>query len=247
MIGIDEVGRGSLAGPVVVAAVAMPQSRVKLELHSRTFANDTDSRAVREIPLWDSKKLTARRREAWDAHLRAHPHIHFALARVYPRGIERMNISRAANLASVRACIRLLNKCKITKGIRVFLDGGLYLSPHRGSSRLPVRSRVKAGIKTQICADTYNIRVNPRRYLRVSATTIVRGDEKIKAVAAASIIAKVHRDRYMARLAKKHPHYGFEVHKGYGTKMHRAAIRKYGPSKAHRLTFLSKFYRVYRV
>jgi ribonuclease HII len=70
------------------------------------------------------------------------------------------------------------------------------------------------------------------------AKTIVKGDEKVPAVAIASIIAKITRDRAMVRLAKRHPQYGFEIHKGYGTPMHRRAIKKHGPSAAHRKTFL---------
>jgi ribonuclease HII len=72
------------------------------------------------------------------------------------------------------------------------------------------------------------------------AKTIVKADETIPAVAIASIIGKVIRDRAMVRLAKRHPRYGFEIHKGYGTLMHRRAIKKHGPSPAHRKTFLKK-------
>ena len=72
------------------------------------------------------------------------------------------------------------------------------------------------------------------------AKTVIKGDEKFPAVAAASIIAKVSRDRFMTRLARRYPAYGFEVHKGYGTAVHRRAIKKYGPCDAHRLTFLGK-------
>ena len=221
VIGIDEVGRGSLAGPVVVAACLLPRGK---RIGKRGLGT-----------LKDSKKLSAKQREQWNAYLRAHPKIHFAVARVNPRGIERMNVSRAANLASMRACMRLLDHRKIASGkIRIFLDGGLYLGPHRGLTQ----------IETRIGADKKNIRVYLRRNLRVSATTVIRGDEKYHAVKAASIIAKVHRDRFMVKLAKKYPEYGFEMHKGYGTKAHFAAIRRHGPSAVHRLTFLKKFYRV---
>ena len=78
----------------------------------------------------------------------------------------------------------------------------------------------------------------------VSAKTIIKGDEKVKAIKLASIVAKVSRDRYMRRLAKSYPKYGFEIHKGYGTKRHLKAVKKYGPSEAHRLTFLTKSYRI---
>jgi ribonuclease HII len=196
VIGIDEVGRGALAGPVVVAAVAIPGA----------------FRAVRNKalgPLRDSKKLTPKAREAWFAHLAQNPRISYALARVYPRGVERLNISRAANLAAFRAFERLTLRHQASGGRhQVFLDGGLY-------------------IKNKAVSGT------------LGARTVTRGDEKIEAIAIASIIAKVSRDRFMARLARRHPAYGFEVHKGYGTAAHRAALARHGPCDAHRLTFLS--------
>ena len=189
IIGIDEVGRGALAGPVVVAA-ALVAGSVRFP------------RALGK--LRDSKKLSPKQREAWFAHFADRPEISFAVARVYPRGVERMNISRAANMAAGKAYRRLV----IATGARttaVFLDGGLFI----GNAAQPRHAR-----------------------------TVVKGDETIKAVAIASIIAKVTRDRYMVRLARRHPAYGLDVHKGYGTTAHRAAIRKHGPTPVHRATFL---------
>ena len=77
---------------------------------------------------------------------------------------------------------------------------------------------------------------------RLPGKTVIRGDENIPAIAAASIVAKVWRDRFMGRLARRHPGYGLEVHKGYGTKTHRTAIRKHGASEIHRLTFMGKMF-----
>jgi ribonuclease HII len=126
---------------------------------------------------------------------------------VYPRRIEKLNIARAANAAALRAFARLSKTCNLQpKTCRVYLDGGLYL----GNGRHSANSE------------------------RPTAKTIVRGDEKLNAVKIASILAKVSRDRLMARLAKKHPAYGFEVHKGYGTRAHLAAIKRHGLSEAHR-------------
>ncbi len=198
IIGIDEVGRGSLAGPVVVSAVAIPK---KLVLRNEKLGR-----------LRDSKKLSAKQREAWAAYLRNHPKVFYTLARVYPKTIDRINISRAANLAALRAFRGLCVKCQVS-GIKcqVFLDGGLFL----GNKKRQVAKSKEQGVRT-----------------------IVRGDEKIKAVAAASIVAKVHRDGFMKRLAKKYPRYGLEIHKGYGTKTHRAALRRYGPSEVHRRSFI---------
>ena len=194
IVGIDEVGRGALAGPVVVAAAALPIGATPKSL---TLG-----------PLKDSKKLSAKQREAWCEQFFMNPHLEFAIARVYPRQIEKKNISKAANMAAERAFSKLVKDHKLHPASAVFLDGGLFLGN-------------RVGAKT-----------------RKNTMTVIKGDEKIGAIAVASIIAKVHRDDVMRRLGKKYPVYGFEVHKGYGTKAHAKAIRKHGPSEAHRLTFL---------
>lgn len=198
VVGIDEVGRGSLAGPVTVAAV---------------FVRRGASLANRKLgKLKDSKKLTPKKREKWFGYFRDNRYIQYSLARVYPRTIEKINISQAANTAALRAFSRLAADLNVKpQKCRIFLDGGLFLG-------------VRGGVK--------------------NARTVVRGDEKIKAIAAASIVAKVSRDRAMVRLSKKYPQYGFEIHKGYGTKKHRQAIKKYGPSEVHRLTFLKKYHKI---
>lgn len=200
VIGIDEVGRGALAGPVVVAAVTVRREE------------RIEKRGKREGlgELRDSKRLTPRQRERWHEYLIRHPQIRFVLARVYPRMIERVNIARAANLAAWRAYRRLADICHLpSASCRIYLDGGLYLK-------------------------------NPYVSRSLGARTIPKGDRNIPAVAMASIIAKVTRDRYMARLAKRYQAYGFEVHKGYGTRKHIEALRKQKPSEMHRLTFLRK-------
>jgi len=196
-IGIDEVGRGALAGPVVVVAAAI--------IRTARFATELGT-------LKDSKKLTVKQRERWYAHFVTHPQIFFAIARVYPRQIEKRNISQAANLAAKRALGRLATKGGSARSnTKIFLDGGLYLG-NRGeqAAKFP------------------------------TAKTIIKADETIPAVAVASIIAKVYRDRFMTKLAKQYPAYSFEIHKGYGTKIHREAIRENGPCDVHRLTFLGK-------
>ena len=161
IVGIDEVGRGALAGPVVVAAAVLP----------RGFA--PRSRALGKLK--DSKQLLAKKREAWCEYFGKHPHIEVALARIYPRQIEKRNVSRAANMAAKRALGRLLGGSAGVhhhgrRIVAVFLDGGLFL----GNGEQPDNVR-----------------------------TIIKGDEKINAIKIASIAAKVHRDRLMTRLAKK--------------------------------------------
>lgn len=198
IVGIDEVGRGALAGPVVVAAAMIPV--------------DAKGRAV-HAPfrvLKDSKKLSARQRKEWLIYFKKDLAIKFATARVYPRGIEKFNISTAANKAALSAFDQLLTSNKLPNNTPIFLDGGLFLG-----SKLAQRS-----LK--------------------NAKTMPKADETVPAVAVASIVAKVERDRFMVKLAQKHPQYGFEVHKGYGTRFHLKAIKKNGPCEAHRLTFLRK-------
>lgn len=203
IIGIDEVGRGPLAGPVTVAAVA---ARVNLKLK-------------------DSKKLSPKQREIWFDYIKESQkskaksqRLYYAIASVSPKVIDRINISKAANLAATRAFQKLVNSYAIASvltknnnvNVKIFLDGGLYLK------------------KLQ----TTNYKLKTK--------TIIRGDEKIPAISLASIVAKVTRDRMMRKLHKKYPRYAFDQHKGYGTKKHFKAIKKYGPSPIHRKSFKIK-------
>ena len=192
IIGIDEVGRGSLAGPVVVAAVALPAGA--------RFKN-----------LKDSKKLSAKKREEWFAYIKDEG-IVYTTARVYQKRIDTINISGASNLAARKSFSRLLETLapRKQKNLKIFLDGGLYLS------------KEKVFLK----------KFHPR--------TVIKADEKISAVKLASIVAKVTRDRYMRRLHLSFPKYGFHLHKGYGTKSHIKAIRRHGYSDVHRRSFKIK-------
>ena len=197
IIGIDEVGRGSLAGPVTVAAVAVP---IRFRLSGS------------QPPLRDSKKLTPLQRERWFEYIKSKPQVFYAISHVSPRVIDRINISNAANQAASRAFNRLINNHSLpTAGLRVYLDGGL---------KFPC----------------------PLSYVPCpTVKTFVRGDEKFNVIKFASIVAKVTRDKYMINFHKKIPYYQFDCHKGYGTKKHFRAIKKYGPHQVHRLTFLKSF------
>jgi len=202
IIGIDEVGRGALAGNVTVAAVLLPRKsqipNYKLQTNSKFKILNS------KLKLRDSKKLTPKQREIWFEYLKNELRLPYAVASVSPKIIDKINISKAANLAAGKAFSLLIKNSRLRiKNCEVFLDGGLYIQ----------------NLKFKI---------------------IIRGDEKIPAISLASIIAKVSRDRQMINLHKKYPKYGFEKHKGYGTKKHFKAIRKHGPSKIHRLTFLKK-------
>ena len=182
-IGIDEVGRGALAGPVVLAAVAL--------------AGRISWRHPQLGRIRDSKKLTPRRREEWSRYLIGHPAFLWRVARIGPAVIDRINIARAAN----RAAYRLVRRSAPANNAFVWLDGGLALPPH------------------------------------VPHRTLIKGDERKPLIAAASIIAKVWRDRHMARLASSLPMYGFEIHKGYGTRRHREMLKRHGLSPIHRRSF----------
>lgn len=197
VIGIDEVGRGALAGPVVVAAVATPNGLVL--------------RPKRLPKLRDSKGLSPRQRELWYSYISEHPQLFTASARIYQRGIDRLNISRSANLAASRALDRLLAQLAKSRGQiagEVLLDGGLYLGDEK--------------------------------HRDLKSRTIVRGDQKRNPIKLASIVAKVTRDRYLDTLDGRYPGYNLNRNKGYGTKTHFQVIQKRGVLKIHRESFLRK-------
>jgi len=175
--GVDEAGRGPLAGPVVAAAVILPED----------FALDG---------LTDSKKVSAPKREKIYAILTATAEILWAVAEASVEEIDRLNILRATHLAMARAVQGLPSKPD-----HALVDG------------LPVRG------------------------LPVEHTAVVEGDTLSLSIAAASIIAKVTRDRLMVELDTRFPQYGFARHKGYGVREHLEALRNHGPCPAHRRTF----------
>lgn len=199
MIGIDEAGRGPLAGPVVVAGV-------RVELRVKKGGEVGLFRGIK-----DSKKLSAKKREEWFCMLTNHLQIAWAIARILPRTIDRINIAQAVNLGARRVFSSLrppFGDVISERRVRVLLDGSLQLPNH------------------------------------ISHEVIIKGDEKEPLIAAASIIAKVTRDRIMMRLHKKYPQYGFNRHKGYGTKLHRDMVCQYGACVLHRRSFLQNVNRI---
>ncbi len=179
LCGVDEAGRGPLAGPVCAAACILPRGLV------------IDG-------LDDSKKLSdKKRRELFDVIKREA--VSFGVAFASVEEIEEHNILRATFMAMNRAIAKLdvVPELAIIDGNRA------------------------AGIE-------------------MSARCIVKGDSKCADIAAASILAKVTRDEYMLAMAEKYPEYHFEKHKGYATKLHYEALREYGPSPIHRMSFLKK-------
>jgi ribonuclease HII len=191
IIGIDEVGRGPLAGPVAIGAFKM--------------SADFDGKYFGKIK--DSKKLTPEKREVIAEKLqklKKDKIVDFFVCFQSAKQIDKIGLSKA-----IKNCIESgFKKLKVKpEECLVLLDGGL-----------------KA----------------PKKYK--NQKTIIKGDEKERAIAFASIVAKVKRDALMCKLAKKYPEYLFEVHKGYGTKKHRELIKKHGLSAEHRKYFCKNIF-----
>lgn len=195
IIGIDEVGRGPLAGPITVGAVAAKAHKTNGSLHPKLKI------ILKNIK--DSKKLSPKQREEWRKKIKSEPRFYTAVASVGPSMIDRLGISRAATIA-VGRCLKKLSRNSFITMYRskILLDGSLYA---------------------------------PRAYY--DQKTIIKGDEKIPIIAAASIMAKVYRDKRMLRYHRQFPEYRFDLHKGYGTSLHCERIRQHGISDIHRETF----------
>jgi len=179
--GIDEAGRGPLAGPVFAAAVILPENC--------------------DIPgLDDSKKLSEKKRdELYDVIIEKA--LYYGIASASEEEIDEVNILNAVYRAMNRAADKL-------------------------------------GIEPEICL----IDGNRNQGITRESMCVIKGDSKCACIAAASILAKVSRDRFMLEMAEKYPQYAFEKHKGYGTKLHYERIREHGPSEIHRKTFLKKMH-----
>ena len=179
--GVDEAGRGPLAGPVCAAAVILPEDI--------------------EIPgLNDSKKLSDKRRRELFPVIKEQA-LAYSICFVDEETIDRINILQATLQAMDEAIQGLSVKPDLA-----LIDG------------------------------------NRKKDFGVEAHTVIKGDSLSASIAAASVLAKVSRDDLMLELAEKYPGYGFEIHKGYGTKYHYEALAKMGPSPAHRMSFLKKLY-----
>ena len=176
--GLDEVGRGPLAGPVVAACVVIPKDKRMLDFISE---------------IQDSKKLSLKKRE--ELYDKITTHFPYAISEITPEEIDDINILQAS-LKAMKTAHDTLDNIEYA-----LVDG------------------------------------NKAPQLSSQTTTVVKGDSKSKTIAAASIIAKVHRDRIMLALSKKYPHYGWSSNSGYPTKQHRAAIQEHGITPHHRKSF----------
>lgn len=179
--GVDEAGRGPLAGPVFAAAVVLGKGQIIEGVN-------------------DSKKLSEKKREALFDKIKEEA-LCYSIASVDEKNIDEINILNATFLAMKKAV------------------EGLEIKP-----------------------DYAMIDGNKTPDLFIDCESVVKGDANSVSIAAASILAKVSRDRYMLEMAKKYPEYQFEKHKGYGTKLHYQMLDEYGPSEIHRQTFLKTWY-----
>jgi len=187
VIGVDEVGRGALAGPVVAGAVALKRGDSLLG-----------------IGIDDSKRLAAKKREGLAKIIRKDAAV--GIGEVGVAYINRHGIVKATQKAMRKSIANL----KLHKNPKIF-----------------------------VLVDAFHVKYIPGVGLE-NQKAIIKGDQKSISIAAASIIAKVYRDKLMVRLGKKYPKYKWRENKGYGTEKHLAAIKKHGPTKLHRLAFLPK-------
>lgn len=189
-IGIDEIGRGSLAGPIYAAAV--------LSFSLKKIKNGNS--------IKDSKKLSEKQRNGWFKYI--DKNFYWSFGKVSQKIIDKIGIEKANFLAMEKAVNALLKKRKINLGKTLLLIDGNRLNNH--------------GLKA------------------INHKLIIKGDEKVPLIAAASIMAKVSRDKLMKKMHVRHPKYNWRKNKGYGTKSHFKAIKHFGLSPLHRKSFLKK-------
>lgn len=186
ILGVDEAGRGPLAGPVTAACVCFPGDYFNPEIK-------------------DSKKISQQKREKLFVEITEHA-LAYAIVSVSPRRIDQLNILGATKLAMV---------CAVRKVSR------------------------QLTARYQMCHDEFFVLIDGNQPINtpLRQQSIVKGDSKVLQISAASILAKVTRDRLMMLMDEKFPQYGFSVHKGYPTALHLQKIAEYGPSIIHRRTF----------
>jgi ribonuclease HII len=202
--GLDEAGRGPLAGPVVAAAVVI-DSRIFTNMTTNSTNKHSRRLVVKFVDIRDvrdSKQLTAKKREKLYSLITKNSNIEWGIGKVSEKVIDKINILEATKLAMAKAIKKLKMKNEKLKIDYLILDG--------------------------------NFKLNN---LDIPQKSIIKADEKVFSCSAASIIAKVARDKMMEKYQKKYPKYGFKKHKGYPTKLHFRMLKKYGPCKIHRKSF----------
>ncbi len=214
LVGIDEAGRGCLAGPVCAGAVA---------IGAKAYSNPTFFKALEALD--DSKKLSEKKREEIFrilCDIKNSGEIDFEAAFASVAEIESLNILVATQLAMERAA-RALNK-------------RLHLNLRMASAPATLFGESALDTSTGFVL----IDGRPMKKFPFAHNAIVKGDASSLAIAAASIIAKVSRDKLMEELAREYPRFGFEIHKGYGTAAHLQNLMLFGATDIHRLSFLKK-------
>lgn len=202
VVGVDEVGRGPLAGPVVACAAVLKSPDALLSLN-------------------DSKKLTRPKREAMFESVKEACEC-YAIASASVREIDEINILEA-DFRAMRRALQALG-----------MQGLNETSPE---IPIEVKGSLPANVRVLVVVDG-NLKID--KMSQDIQLPVVKGDGRVASVSAASILAKVFRDRYMDELEKKYPGYGFDKHAGYGTKAHLDAIRKMGFCPEHRMSFHPK-------
>lgn len=219
IIGIDEVGRGPLAGPVVAAAAALKLSEGSIIEASKAQPSE----------LWDlirdSKTLSEKQRDKIFNFIQENFHIGIGICD--HKIIDRVNILEASFLAMKGAITDLSSKLKVQNSIR-----------RGGQSKTKNWQKECAGHSMFVSRRILLVDGNKTiPNLSMEQKAIIAGDKLVKSISAASIAAKVTRDRLMQGMHEKYPQYGFDRHMGYGTKAHLDALQKYGPCEIHRRSF----------
>lgn len=207
VVGLDEAGRGPIAGPVTAAAVTICPAKFKIK--KSKIKNKIQNLKLEKVK--DSKQLSQKEREKLYEGIVKCPEIKWGIGIVSEKLIDKINIKNAAELAMEKALHQL---------------------------EVKVHAYRQAGSKSKV--DYLIIDGNNIKNHKLKTTNhklIVGADEKVFSCAAASILAKVTRDRIMEKLHKKYPQYGFNAHKGYPTRHHIKMLKKYGPCKIHRKSF----------
>lgn len=198
-LGVDEVGRGCLAGPVVAGAVLVDEADLKIPEKLNIL-----------MACRDSKKLNPARRKSLSIDIQNN--FKWSIQEVDSRTIDEINILQASFLAMSFCVVELLgNDAKLSNFSKIWVDGNKVI-PSQYFPQFP----------------------------KLNQIFVIGGDDKVKWIGAASIIAKVYRDELMQKLDLEYPGYGLGIHKGYPTSAHQSAIKKIGPSKIHRLSFGQK-------
>jgi ribonuclease HII len=226
VIGVDEAGRGPLAGPVVACAAALKSFQTTLAFGHPSLSKEGKGEVVISWDLVrDSKKLSEKQREKVFDFI--HENFHVGIGICDHKTIDRINILEASFLAMKKAISSLERAI---------------------TNNQETKTKQTPNSKSQISNELKTTNQKPRTVVLVDGNkeipnfsmeqmAVIGGDGIVKSISAASIVAKVTRDRIMMEMHKKYPVYGFDHHKGYGTKLHMDALKKHGPCEIHRQSF----------